>query len=223
MIVSESYLEILKDGAKSMVNGIKHSINIYDPKSIINFLEIMVNAYYENKKIVVSGEGNSGSVGEIFVRRCTHLKYSIWFLKDASCPAIKSKDIAIFISGTGITSGVLNQAKIARQQLDATVILITSKKREQNSPDDIDSIQNYADLVIEIGGKTKEQKIQQYKDFGSRQIAGDFSKPYEITKGVLVLGTQFEINAFVFLLSLTHALMDLLNKTEDSLKHKNIE
>ncbi len=216
-------IKILKDAGNSILKGANYSINTYNEKVLNRFLSIMVEAYKNKKNIIVSGEGNSGSVGLFFVRRCMHLKYRISDLHDAGCPAIKNNDIVIFISGTGTTSAVVSQAKIANK-LGAFVVLITSKVREievlKNK-----SIQKYSNLIIEVGGKTKEQTTQRIYEFGSRQLAGSVQKSSETPTGLLVLGTQFEINALVFLMSLCYTLMVLLGKTEESLRkrHKNIE
>lgn len=226
MKVDEVSINNLQEAALSTVTGIKYSIENYDPESIIKLLEILVNAHKKNNRIVVSGKGNSGSVGEFFVRRCLHLDYNISFIADAGCPALKEGDIAFFVSGSGTTSGVVNQSKIAKR-LGAIVVLITSENsnNHDNESEKEESVRDYADLIVEVGGKTKEQRTQPIREFGSRQIAGSSAKHAHKQGGILILGTQFELNAIVFLMSLTHSLMPHIGETEEKAweRHKKME
>lgn len=224
MKIEEKYMDQLITTANSIVNVISYSIKNYDRTSIEKLLEIMCKAYEQRKKIVVSGEGNSASVSAFLVRRGIHLNLLIWFLQDAGCPALEFDDIAIFISGTGTTSGVVNQARMAHI-IGAKVVLITSKWRDKKVENITDAIQDYADLVIEVGGKTKEQITQKISDFGSRQLAGTFPPSKKRNEGTLILGSQFEINALTFVLSLSHTLMELFGQNDDDARrrHRNIE
>jgi 6-phospho-3-hexuloisomerase len=226
MKVDEVSINNLQEAALSTVTGIRYSIENYDSESIKQLIEILVDTHKKEKRIVVSGKGNSGSVGQFFVRRCLHLGYNISFIEDAGCPALKKGDIAFFVSGSGTTSGVVNQSKIAKE-LGAIVILITSENSNNNNQGEKHeySVRDCAELIVEVGGKTKEQRSQTIREFGSRQIAGTSAKHVHKTGGILILGTQFELNALVFLMSLTHSLMPHIGITEEKAweRHKKME
>lgn len=167
---------------------------------------MLTKAYYDSKKVIVMGAGRSGLVGKAFALRLKHLGFDVYVLGDTIISPVRKGDIVIAISGSGRTALIVTAAEAAKQ-VGSIVIAITTY---------IDSpLAKIADLVIEIPGRTKISKIE---DYFARQVLG-------IHEPLAPLGTLFEDCTMVFLDSIIAELMGRLHKNEEDLRseHANIE
>ncbi|MCG3109429.1 hypothetical protein L3N51_01721 [Metallosphaera sp. J1] len=186
---------------------ILRSVELISPDQTEKMVDTLAN-FYENKggKVLVMGAGRSGLVGRAFAMRLLHLGYNAYVLGETIVPAIREKDLAIAISGSGRTKLIVTAAEAAKDA-KATLIALTSY---HDSP-----LGKLADVVVEIPGRTK---YSQNEDYFARQILG-------ITEPLAPLGTLFEDTTQVFLDGIVAELMMRLKKTEEDLRrvHANIE
>lgn len=170
------------------------------------FIDVLVQAYYRSKKVLVMGAGRSGLVGRAFALRLKHLGYDVYVLGDTIISPVKEGDLVIAISGSGRTALIVTAVEAAKR-VGAVVAAITSY---------IDSpLAKLADVVVEIPGRTKVSTIE---DYFARQVLG-------IHEPLAPLGTLFEDCAMVFLDSIIAELMHRLGENEEDLRsrHANIE
>ncbi|MEM0372077.1 MAG: 6-phospho-3-hexuloisomerase [Ignisphaera sp.] len=170
------------------------------------FVEVLIKAYHESRKVLVMGAGRSGLVGRAFALRLKHLGFDVYVLGDTIISPVRKNDIAIAISGSGRTALIVTAAEAAKQ-VGAIVVAITTY---------IDSpLAKLADIVVEVPGRTKVSAIE---DYFARQVLG-------IHEPLAPLGTLFEDCTMVFLDSIIAELMGRLHKNEEDLRneHANIE
>jgi len=170
------------------------------------FIDILVRAYEERRKVLVMGAGRSGLVGRAFAMRLLHLGFNSYVLGDTIVPSISKGDVAIAISGSGRTQLIVTAAEAAKK-VGATVVAITSYP---DSP-----LGALADLVVRVPGRAKTSRVE---DFFARQILG-------LHEPLAPLGTLFEDTAAIFLDGVIYALMKKLKVNEEDLaaRHANIE
>jgi len=178
------------------------------PEQVRKMINALVDFYNNNRngKVLVMGAGRSGLVGRAFAMRLLHLGFNAYVLGETIVPPIGEKDLIIAISGSGRTRLILTAAE-AGKEAKAKLIAITSYS---DSP-----LGKLADIVIEIPGRTKYSKNE---DYFARQILG-------ITEPLAPLGTLFEDTTQIFLDGVIAELMVRLKKTEEDLRnaHANIE
>ncbi|MBW9140678.1 MAG: 6-phospho-3-hexuloisomerase [Candidatus Aramenus sp.] len=183
-------------------------VRLIKPEQVEKMIDLLEEFYktHRNGKVLVMGAGRSGLVGRAFAMRLLHLGYNAYVLGETITPAIGEKDIAIAISGSGKTRLIQTAAEAAKEA-KATLIAITSYA---DSP-----IGRIADVVVEIPGRTKYSKNE---DYFARQILG-------ITEPLAPLGTLFEDTTQIFLDGVVAELMIRLKKSEEDLRqiHANIE
>lgn len=177
-----------------------------DLKQVDSFIEVLLKAYNERRKVLVMGAGRSGLVGRAFAMRLLHLGFNSYVLGDTIVPSISKGDVAIAISGSGRTQLILTAAEAAKK-VGAIVVAITSYP---DSP-----LGSIADLVVWVPGRAKTSKIE---DFFARQILG-------IHEPLAPLGTLFEDTAAIFLDGVIYALMKIIGVNEEDMasRHANIE
>jgi 6-phospho-3-hexuloisomerase len=177
-------------------------------EQVKKMIDVLVELYQNNKnnKVLVMGAGRSGLVGRAFAMRLLHLGFNAYVLGETIVPPIGKNDLIIAISGSGRTKLIVTAAE-AGKEAQAKLIAITSYA---DSP-----LGKIADIVIEIPGRTKYSKNE---DYFARQILG-------ITEPLAPLGTLFEDTTQIFLDGVIAELMIKLRKTEEDLKnaHANIE
>ncbi len=185
---------------------IMKSIEEIDEGEVEAFIEELLRAYKESKKVLVMGAGRSGLVGKAFAMRLLHLGFSSYVLGETIVPSVRAGDLVIAISGSGRTQLIVTAAETAKK-VDARVAAITSYR---DSP-----LARIADVVVRVPGRTKTSKME---DFFARQILG-------LHEPLAPLGTLFEDTAMVFLDGVIYALMVKLGINEDQMKevHANIE
>lgn len=189
-----------------IANFISNSLLILRRSQVEQFVDVLVKAYHESRKVLVMGAGRSGLVGRAFALRLKHLGFDVYVLGDTIISPVRKNDIAIAISGSGRTALIVTAAEAAKQ-VGAIVVAITTY---------IDSpLAKLADIVVEVPGRTKVSAIE---DYFARQVLG-------IHEPLAPLGTLFEDCTMVFLDSIIAELMGRLHKNEEDLRneHANIE
>jgi 6-phospho-3-hexuloisomerase len=189
-----------------IANFVSNSLSILKVSQIVNFIKVLEDAYVNSRKILVMGAGRSGLVGRAFAMRLKHLGFDVYVLGDTIVSPIRKDDVVIAISGSGRTALIVTAAEAAKTA-GAVIVAITTY---------IDSpLAKIADIVIEVPGRTKISKVE---DYFARQVLG-------IHEPLAPLGTLFEDCTMIFLDSIIAELMHRLRKTEEDLRqeHANIE
>ncbi|GAB6943847.1 6-phospho-3-hexuloisomerase [Vulcanisaeta sp. JCM 14467] len=199
-------LDYFKSAYVEIGNFILNALNVINMKEIELFVDALIDVYRSDKKVLVVGAGRSGLVGRAFAMRLMHLGFRSYVLGETITPSVGEGDLVVAISGSGTTTMVVAAAEAAKK-MRARVVAITSYK---DSP-----LANYADLVVQVPGRTKVAKMD---DYFARQILG-------LHEPLAPLGTLFEDTAMVLLDAVIAELMHRLRKTEDEIRsrHANIE
>jgi 6-phospho-3-hexuloisomerase len=192
-------MSFVKEVANWILSGIKGVIQVTDEDQIERMIEMVLDA--EDKKILILGSGRSGFVGRAFALRLMHLGFSVYVSGETITPALSPDDLVIAISGSGRTKTIVAQTEVSKE-IGAKVIAVTSH--------DDSTICQYADLVVQIKGRSKDEADIDYE---RRQITGEHDNA--------PLGTMFELSAMVFFDSVIADLMQRLGKTEIDLKRKH--
>ena len=187
-------------------NFILNALNVIRIEDVAAFVDLLVNTYRSEKKVLVVGAGRSGLVGRAFAMRLMHLGFRSYVLGETITPSVGENDVVVAISGSGTTTLVVAAAEAAKK-MKAKVVAITSYR---DSP-----LASYADIVVQVPGRTKVAKMD---DYFARQILG-------LHEPLAPLGTLFEDTAMVMLDAVIAELMYRLGKTEEDVKsrHANIE
>ena len=195
-------LEAMKEISK-YVEEATFRISSYEVETFVN---ILIDAYNSNSKILVVGTGRSGLVGKAFAMRLMHLGFRVYVIGETITPPVDKGDILIAISGSGVTELTVTVARIAKR-LGAKIIAITSYP---DSP-----LGRLAKLTIKIPGRTKIAKESNYI---ARQILG-------MHEPLAPLGTLFENTVMAFLDGIIVELMKRLGVDEETLRrrHSNVE
>lgn len=143
----------------------------------------------QRSTIFVAGRGRSGLVAKCFAMRLAQLGYKARGLGEETVPPIRKGNLFIIVSGSG--TNLVNEAKIAKEELGAKILVITSKI---NSP-----LAKIADFFLILPGREEDDPDMTYDE---RTIKG---------LAVLPLGTGFE--------GLTLAFFDALTGYEAAEKH----
>ena len=185
---------------------VMRAADVIDPKEIDKMVDILVDVYRRNGKVLVMGAGRSGLVGKAFAMRLLHLGFNSYVLGETIVPSISRGDVAIAISGSGRT-GLTVDAADAAKKVGATVIAITTYPE---SP-----LGKIADLVVRVPGRSKISKMD---DYFARQILG-------LHEPLAPLGTLFEDTAMLLLDGVVYYLMIRLNVSESEMmsRHANVE
>ena len=167
-------------------------------KVVINLL---MQAYRTNKRLFVMGRGRSGLVGEAFAMRARHLNFHAHVIGESTTPAVRSDDLVVAISGSGVTSTNIALCRTIIK-IGAKIIAITS---DINSP-----LGRLADIAIDLPGREDTEVIE---DYDKRRLTGE--------PPLVPLGTLFEINTLIFLDSLICELMLQTETTEEEMKRRH--
>lgn len=197
-----SYLEAMHE----IINFISKLPKLLDSSQINQFIELLIEAKNNGRRVFIAGAGRSGLVGKAFAMRLMHMGFEVYVFGETILPAVRKNDIVIVISGSGMTSSSVLIAKTAKE-IGAKVIAITSWPE---SP-----LGKISDYLLIIPGRTK---IARLNDYFVRQILGEHEP-------LTPLGTLFEISTLVTLDSIIADLMSRLGISEEQIKrrHANIE
>ena len=199
-------LAALKEAAREILEGARRAIEELDPDQVEKFVEILMKAKEEGRKVFVVGMGRSGFVGRAFALRLMNMSFDVYVVGETITPAAEPGDILVAISGSGETKGTVTAAEVAKQ-IGTVVVAITSHPESD--------LGRLADHVVVVKGRTK---IASRKDYIARQMRGE-------REPLGPLGTLFENACMVFLDSLIVELMVRLGLTEEDIRrrHANVE
>ncbi|MEX2704122.1 MAG: 6-phospho-3-hexuloisomerase [Candidatus Freyrarchaeum guaymaensis] len=196
-------LRTLKKAMIEISGNISNAVNAIDDTQVDQLVELLIDGLKSNRRIFVVGAGRSGLVVRAFAMRLMHLGFEVFVVGETITPAVTEKDILIAISGSGRTKLVVESSRIAKRDVGATLVVITSYP---DSP-----LAQLADLVVEIRGRTK---IMEQNDYIQRQIKGEH-------RPLTPLGTLFESTVLAFLDGLIAELMEKTGKHEKDLKERH--
>ena len=205
-MAEEARLRALRMAAHEILRGAERAIEELDPEQVETFIELLLKAREDGRKVFVVGAGRSGFVGRAFALRLMNLGFNVYVVGETITPPAGPGDILVAISGSGETRGTITAAEAAREA-GATVVAITSYL---SSP-----LGRMADHVVVVKGRTK---LAAMKDYIVRQMRGE-SEPLG------PLGTIFENACMLFLDSLIVEVMARLGMTEEDVRkgHTNLE
>lgn len=109
----------------------------------------VVQSVLNRNRVFVSGAGRSRLVMKSFAMRLMQMGMEVYVVGETVTPSITSEDLLIIGSGSGETSGLLEQAKKC-SQIGTSIVLISSK---QDS-----SIGKLSNLLLNIESPTKLQE-----------------------------------------------------------------
>jgi len=193
----------LKKAMLEISGNISNAVQEIDDSQVNQLVELLINGLKSGRRIFVVGAGRSGLMVRAFAMRLMHLGFEVFVIGETITPAVTSKDILIAISGSGTTKLVVESSRIAKKEVNATLVVITSYP---DSP-----LAQLADLVLTIRGRTK---IDGQNDYIRRQIKGEHSP-------LTPLGTLFESTVLAFLDGLITELMERLGVKEKDLKERH--
>lgn len=124
-----------------------------------NEIDTLVSLILSAKHIFVAGAGRSGLMIRGFANRLLHLGYSVSVVGEISSPHTKSGDLFIIGSGSGETTSLINQAKIAKNN-NVRLALITT------NPNSL--LGEMADNTVVIPAQSKKNSTQTLQPMGSQ-------------------------------------------------------
>jgi len=200
-------LRTLKRAMLEICKSISDCIENINDDEVDQLVNLLIEGWKNSKRIFITGAGRSGLMGRAFAMRLMHLGYDVFVVGETITPALREGDILIAISGSGRTKLVVETSKIAKEDIRAKVIAITSYP---DSP-----LGRIADHVVVVKGRTKYSLRD---DYISRQIKGEHSP-------LTPLGTLFESSVLAFLDGLIAELMEKTGKREEDLlkQHSTLE
>ncbi|MFO7990751.1 MAG: SIS domain-containing protein [Thermoplasmata archaeon] len=123
---------------KHLCSSVTRSLDNFDRENILE----AVNTITEANQVFVYGSGRSGLVGRSFAMRLMQIGLRAFFIGETITPSVKDGDCVVFISKTGETQTAIQAAKIVRDRVDATNIIVTA------SPEA--TLSKYGDIIIKI-------------------------------------------------------------------------
>ncbi|MBS7610695.1 SIS domain-containing protein [Candidatus Bathyarchaeota archaeon] len=154
-------------------------------------LEAFKEILKASHRIICVGVGRSGGNAEVFTRFIRNLGFEQVYGPDDIPYVLKSEDVLIAFSGSGVTTYTLETARIAHDA-NAKIVSLTSNVK---SP-----LAELSDLVIEIPGK--EILSYHLEDYYARQLLGVQYAP------LTPIGTLYELRAMLFSLSFAGSLIE---------------
>ena len=152
----------------------KKKIGELDENQISDFAKTVL---LQRSTIFVAGIGRSGFVAQAFAMRLAQMGRKVRVLGEPTIPPVRKGNLFIVVSGSG--TNLVKEAKIAKEELGAKVIAITSYK---DSP-----LAIMADVVLIIPGREKEDSEMPYFERMMKELP------------IFPLGTAFEGLTLLFL------------------------
>lgn len=148
------------------------------------------------KRVFVLGAGRSGLVAKIFAMRLMHIGKVTYVVGDVTTPRIEKNDLLIVITGSGKTTSIVNNVKIAKS-IGSKVISLTTNVASE--------VAEYSDDIILFDVKSKCNYTQE--------------------DNILPLGTLFELSSLLTLETVIANLIEKLEINEGVLRsrHTNLE
>ncbi|MEM0002102.1 MAG: 6-phospho-3-hexuloisomerase [Desulfurococcaceae archaeon] len=197
---------LTRDATIQIISYVNRAIELISDNEKDAFIDTLLNARKEGRRIFVIGAGRSGLVAKAFAMRLMHMDFDVYVVGETIMPPIRKSDVLLAISGSGRTRTVVSVAEAAKS-IGAKIIALTTYP---DSP-----LAKLADVVVRIPGRTK---LALEEDYLIRQVRGHHEP-------LAPLGTLFEVTTLVFLDGVVVELMNKLGITEEEMKerHANIE
>ncbi|MEM1639102.1 MAG: 6-phospho-3-hexuloisomerase [Desulfurococcaceae archaeon] len=197
---------LTRDATIQIISYVNRAIELIGDNEKDAFIDTLLNARKEGRRIFVIGAGRSGLVAKAFAMRLMHMDFDVYVVGETIMPPIRKSDVLLAISGSGRTKTVVSVAEAAKS-IGAKIIALTTYP---DSP-----LAKLADVVVRIPGRTK---LALEEDYLIRQVRGHHEP-------LAPLGTLFEVTTLVFLDGVVVELMNKLGITEEEMKerHANIE
>ncbi|MCC6010965.1 MAG: 6-phospho-3-hexuloisomerase [Desulfurococcaceae archaeon] len=197
---------LTKDAAIEILDFIYRAIELISDSEKEAFINTLLEARKDNKRIFVAGAGRSGLVARAFALRLLHLGFNVYVVGETILPPLIKGDVLLAVSGSGRTKSVVAIAEAAKS-IGAKIVALTTYP---DSP-----LGKIADILVRIPGRTK---LAREEDYYVRQVMG-------VHEPLAPLGTLFEATTMIFLDGIVAELMSKLGVTEAELRerHANIE
>lgn len=138
----------------TIMKELDNSISLMDVRESEGIIQHLYNA----KRIFLAGSGRSGLAIRAFANRLIHLGKTVFIVGDITTPSIEAGDVLLIGSGSGETSGLIVNAKKAKE-LGAVVILNTTNPKS--------SLGEIADYKLVINAANKETEVPSLQPMGS--------------------------------------------------------
>ncbi len=164
--------------------------------SHISITELVENIYTANRIFIV-GTGRSGLIGKLFAVRLMHIGKLVYIVGEVTTPKIRKDDLLIAITGSGSTSMIISNVKVAKS-VGAKVLALTARNDSL--------VEKYSNEVIVFNMKAKYDKNSEEDN-------------------IMPLGSAFELSALVTLEASIADLIVKLGIDESFLRerHTNLE
>lgn len=163
-------------------------------EQIEEFINVLINTFHLEKKILLYGAGRSLLVGKTFSMRLMQLGYESYVIDEVVTPAIEKNDVFLVISKT-FSSKMGSVAVDVAKKLKAKIIIITSVR-------DSYKLKKRADHLIFVPHLP--------------------ISTIQTLKAPIPLGTLFEISTMILLDCIVTELMDRLGITEEDMKRRHL-
>lgn len=197
------------------INHCKNIIKTQE-ESVCQFRDIILqspNKFRNEKigvpqpKIFIGGAGRSGLVAKSYAMRLMQLGFNAYVFGESIIPTIKEGDILITISNSGKSSSIMHVFdNIKQDKIKILSVCGSTKSHLAKISDSKIVIPSTEDSCLTASDKERLNKL----DFNPKEL--------------VLLGSAFEISAFIILDVLVVELMQELGLKEDNLKdmHDNL-
>lgn len=103
-------------GTIETIDKILNEISILSEKLSNDQLEKMKELIFSSKRVFIGGAGRSFLIAKAFAVRLMQLGFVVHIAGEVTTPAIRKDDLFIVPSGSGETSGVVQNARIAKKK-----------------------------------------------------------------------------------------------------------
>jgi 6-phospho 3-hexuloisomerase len=193
--------EYVKATMKTIAASVETEADNLHPSEITVFINAILTAHRENKRIFLTGAGRSGLVASAFAMRLMHLDFTVYVIGEIVTPAVESDDLVIAISGSGETSTIVEMSTIIKEK-GTKLAIVTSNKDSR--------LGSLADIIVQISGRPNLDSVS----FLKRQLTG-------ISISFAPLGTIFENNVMILMDSVIAGLMLATGKSEADMRQKH--
>lgn len=186
--------KLIEDGARKSLEENR------EERGIERFIDLIMYAYREHKRVFGGGEGRSGFVAKAFAMRLRQIGFHAHIIGEATTPRVRAEDIVIIISGSGETDTNIARCQIIIAKIKAKIIVITSHRDS--------TLGRLADVCVKLPGRDEVEVVE----YTQRRLVGG---------PILPLRTFFEAIAGIFLDSVIEKLMCLTSTDEKAMEERH--
>ena len=112
---------------KQILNELNDLSERINPEELDSMAELLYTTHKNGGRVFLAGAGRSGCVVKAFTNRLMHCGLTVYLLGDITTPPIKENDLLFALSGSGMTTQLINYANKAIS-CGAKVATITLQK-----------------------------------------------------------------------------------------------